>query len=100
MFKSWGRFLEFRLLSSFDGLPCDAMSIATVSLWDAYFLFTLTFLTLIQILGRSGTFWFYGLLGIGAWFFVYFLVPETKGRSLEEIEAFWRAGKLPRAMGT
>jgi MFS family permease len=77
-----------------------AMSIATVSLWATYLLSSLTFLTLIDLLGKPGTFWLYGLLGIGAWFFVYFLVPETKGRSLEEIEAYWHAGKHPRAMGT
>jgi MFS transporter, SP family, galactose:H+ symporter len=67
-----------------------AMSIATLALWGSYLLVTLTFLTLIEILGRSGTFWLYGLLGIGAWFFVYVLVPETKGKSLEEIQAHWR----------
>lgn len=77
-----------------------AMSVATVVLWGSYLLVTLTFLTLIQILGRPGTFFFYGLLGIGAWFFVYLFVPETKGRSLEEIEAYWRAGLQPRATGT
>ncbi len=77
-----------------------AMSIATVSLWATYLLSSLTFLTLIDLLGKPGTFWLYGLLGIGAWFFVYFLVPETKGRSLEEIEAYWHAGQHPRAMGT
>jgi sugar porter (SP) family MFS transporter len=77
-----------------------AMSIATVSLWAAYLLSSLTFLTLIDLLGRSGTFWLYGLVGIFVWFFVYFLVPETKGRSLEEIQDYWRAGKHPRAMGT
>jgi sugar porter (SP) family MFS transporter len=77
-----------------------AMSIATVSLWAAYLLSSLTFLTLIDLLGRSGTFWLYGLVGIFVWFFVYFLVPETKGRSLEEIQAHWSAGKHPRAMGT
>lgn len=77
-----------------------AMSIATATLWSAYILVSLTFLTLIQILGRAGTFWLYGLLGIAACLFVYFLVPETKGRSLEEIQAHWRAGKGPRAIGT
>jgi MFS transporter, SP family, galactose:H+ symporter len=77
-----------------------AMSIATVVLWSSYLLVTLTFLTLIETLGRAGTFWLYGLLGIGAWLFVYFLVPETKGKSLEEIQAHWQAGKHPRAMGT
>jgi sugar porter (SP) family MFS transporter len=66
-----------------------AMSIATVALWAGYLLSTLTFLTLIQTLGRAGTFWLYGLLGIGAGLFAYFFVPETKGKSLEEIQATW-----------
>jgi SP family galactose:H+ symporter-like MFS transporter len=77
-----------------------AMSIASIANWAANLVVALTFLTLIQALGRPGTFWLYGLVGIGAWFFAYFLVPETKGRSLEEIEAHWRAGKHPREMGT
>ncbi|MEN6292676.1 MAG: MFS transporter, partial [Methanobacterium sp.] len=40
-----------------------------------------------------GTFWLYSIIGISAWVFVYFLVPETKGKSLEEIEMQLRAGK-------
>jgi sugar porter (SP) family MFS transporter len=70
-----------------------AMSIATVALWTAYLLVTLTFLTTVHILGESGTFFFYTVMGIGAWLFVYALAPETKGKSLEEIQAHWRAGK-------
>jgi hypothetical protein len=31
----------------------------------------------------------YGVLAIGSWIFCYYLVPETKGRTLEEIEQFW-----------
>ncbi len=76
-----------------------AMSVATVFTWGAALIVTLTFLTLVQTVGRPGTFWLYGLLGIGAWLFVYFLVPETKGKSLEEIEAYWRAGKHAEATG-
>jgi len=66
-----------------------AMSIATVALWAGYLLSTLTFLTLIETLGRAGTFWLYSVLGIAAWIFAYFFVPETKGKSLEEIQATW-----------
>ena len=76
-----------------------AMSIATVANWGANLLVALTFLTLTQVLGRPATFWLYGLVGIGAWIFAYALVPETKGRSLEDIEAHWRVGKHPREMG-
>lgn len=76
-----------------------AMSIATVANWGANLLVALTFLTLIQFMGRPGTFWLYGLVGVGAWIFAYVLMPETKGRSLEDIEAHWRAGKHPREMG-
>ena len=76
-----------------------AMSIATVANWGANLLVALTFLTLVQVLGRPGTFWLYGLLSIGAWIFAYILAPETKGRSLEDIEAHWRAAKHPRELG-
>ena len=76
-----------------------AMSMATAANWGANLLVALTFLTLIQLLGRPMTFWFYSLAGIAAWLFAWFRVPETKGRSLEEIESHWQAGKHPRAMG-
>jgi SP family galactose:H+ symporter-like MFS transporter len=76
-----------------------AMSIASIANWGSNLIVALTFLTLIQVVGRPGTFWLYGLVGVGAWLFAYSLVPETKGRSLEEIEAHWRAGKHPREMG-
>jgi hypothetical protein len=45
---------------------------------------------LLDLLGPSWTFWLYGLLALGAWLFSYYLVPETKGRTLEEIEGFWQ----------
>ena len=76
-----------------------AMSVATSANWGANLFVALTFLTLIQATGRSSTFWIYGLVGIGAWLFTWFYVPETKGRSLEDIESHWKAGKHPRAMG-
>jgi SP family galactose:H+ symporter-like MFS transporter len=75
-----------------------AMSIAGEANWGSNLIIAFTFLTLIQLLGRSGTFWLYASIGIGAWIFTYLLVPETKGRTLEEIEAHWRAAKHPREM--
>jgi hypothetical protein len=51
----------------------------------------LSFLTLTQVLGKPATFWLYGVVTVGAWLFAFFLVPETKGKTLEEIEAHWRA---------
>ena len=58
--------------------------------WAFNFLVSLTFLSLIQILGASSTFWMYATLAIASWFFSYYLVPETKGRTLEEIEQSFR----------
>jgi sugar porter (SP) family MFS transporter len=58
--------------------------------WLANLVVTLTFLTLVQTAGASRTFWLYGFFAIGAWIFSYYLAPETKNRSLEEIERFWR----------
>ena len=66
-----------------------AAGIAAGANWLANFAVSLTFLSLLKLLGPSLTFWMYGALAIGSWLFSYYLVPETKGRSLEEIESFW-----------
>jgi SP family galactose:H+ symporter-like MFS transporter len=72
-----------------------AMSVGTVANWGANLIVALTFLTLTQVMGKAVTFWLYGAVSIGAWIFAFFLVPETKGKTLEQIEAHWRAGKKP-----
>jgi SP family galactose:H+ symporter-like MFS transporter len=59
--------------------------------WGSNLLVSLTFLTLLQMIGPTRTFWLYGLFAIAAWVFSYLRVPETKGRTLEEIEQFWRS---------
>ncbi|WP_276255310.1 sugar porter family MFS transporter [Halomontanus rarus] len=64
-----------------------AMGTVTVVNWAANLLVSLTFLRLVDVFGQSGTFWLYGGLSFLALVFCYQLVPETKGRSLEEIEA-------------
>jgi SP family galactose:H+ symporter-like MFS transporter len=70
-----------------------AMSVATLTNWAFNLLVTVSFLTLVHALGLSWTFWAYGLVSIAAWFFVKRFVPETKGRSLEQIEKDLAAGK-------
>jgi len=75
-----------------------AMSIGTIANWSANLIVALSFLTLTQVLGKPATFWLYGIVTIGAWLFAFFLVPETKGKTLEQIESHWRAGKHSRAL--
>jgi MFS transporter, SP family, galactose:H+ symporter len=58
--------------------------------WGSNLVIALTFLTLVEQLGPSWTFWLYGISAVAAWIFSYYFVPETKGRTLEEIEEFWR----------
>ncbi|MBA3833305.1 MAG: sugar porter family MFS transporter [Chthoniobacterales bacterium] len=75
-----------------------AMSAVTVTNWALNLAVAVTFLTLVGVLGHAGTFWLYGVIAVGASVFLYLLVPETKGKSLEQIEEHWRAGKSPRAL--
>jgi sugar porter (SP) family MFS transporter len=63
-----------------------AMGVAALMLWAADLLVSLTSLSLSNGLGPRGIFWLFGLIAVVAFVFVYFYVPETKGRSLEEIE--------------
>jgi sugar porter (SP) family MFS transporter len=63
-----------------------AMSISTVGNWSSNFLVSSFFLTLVGAISREGTFWLYGGLGVLSLIFFVVRVPETKGRSLEQIE--------------
>ncbi len=73
-----------------------AMSAATVSNFAFNFIVVLSFLPMLEILGKSTTFFIFGLITILSLFFVYFFVPETKGISLEKIEENWHKGISPR----
>jgi len=63
-----------------------AMSVATFFLWVASFLLTLTFPILQNSIGDAYTFWLYAAICLAGWLFVVVFVPETKGKSLEELE--------------
>jgi SP family sugar porter-like MFS transporter len=63
-----------------------AMSIATFALWAACFVLTYTFPLLNLMLKASGTFWLYGFICLLGFWFIFKKLPETKGKSLEEIE--------------
>jgi sugar porter (SP) family MFS transporter len=67
-----------------------AMSVAIMALWAACFILTYTFPILNKSLGASGTFWVYaGICAAGA-IFIWIKLPETKGKSLEQIENDWK----------
>lgn len=63
-----------------------AMSVGTFALWAACFVLTYTFPLLNKLLKASGTFWIYGFICVLGFWFIFKKLPETKGKSLEEIE--------------
>jgi MFS transporter, SP family, arabinose:H+ symporter len=67
-----------------------AVSIAVTALWIASFILTYTFPFLNNALGAAVTFWIYAAICVAGFLFIKARLPETKGKTLEEIEAFWR----------
>jgi sugar porter (SP) family MFS transporter len=63
-----------------------AISVAVSALWIACFILTYTFPLLERAIGTGKTFWLYSAICMAGFVFVYFYVPETKGKSLEQIE--------------
>lgn len=63
-----------------------AMALATFALWIACFILTFTFPLLNAGLGAAGTFWVYAGICLLGFIFISIRLPETKGKSLEEIE--------------
>jgi len=66
------------------------MSVATTFLWSACFVLTYTFPILNQRLGSARIFWLYSLICLLGFGVIFKWVPETKGRTLEAIEGFWK----------
>ncbi|MFT3864769.1 MAG: sugar porter family MFS transporter [Solirubrobacterales bacterium] len=86
------------------GVRSKAAGLGTMANWTFNFIVSLTFLLLIEALGRAGAFWFYAAIGLLTLWFCWKYVPETKGKPLEEIEAEFEAraaakGKTPVAPG-
>ena len=69
-----------------------AIAVATAANWLAAFLVAQFFLSLVDAIGESTTFFLFSALCIVTYVFVLRLVPETKGRSLEEIQERWVVG--------
>jgi len=67
----------------------QAMSLATMAIWAADFLVTATFLTVVDHLGMRGCFLLFAGLCLVAFVFSFRMVPETRDRTLEQIENSW-----------
>jgi sugar porter (SP) family MFS transporter len=72
-----------------------AVAIATAANWATAYLVSRYFLTLIDDIGKPATFWLFAFFSVCAFVFVQRLVPETKGRTLEEIEEMWEGDARP-----
>lgn len=65
------------------------VALATAANWAAAFVVSQSFLTLVDRLGTAATFWGFAALCAVAWVWIARAVPETKGRSLEDVQALW-----------
>lgn len=92
---SWGPVCWVLLSEIFPNSIRGALSIAVAAQWLSNLIVSWTFpmmndnAVLTQSFNHGFAYWIYGVMGIIAAFFVWKLVPETKGRSLEEIEKLW-----------
>lgn len=66
-----------------------ATAIAAMTLWAADYVVSQSFPPLLSSAGPATTFWIYGSMSLLTFFFTWRIVPETKGKSLEEIESLW-----------
>lgn len=66
-----------------------AVAFASFTQWIFNFLVVLLFPHFLASLGGAKTFLFLALMSLLQWLFTYYYVPETKGKSLEEIEHLW-----------
>jgi SP family sugar porter-like MFS transporter len=63
-----------------------AMSVSVVALWLGNFLLSQTFPVMYERMGLANCFWLYAGICLAGFLFIYFKLPETKGKTLEQIE--------------
>jgi len=73
-----------------------AMALATLSLWIGNFLVGQLTPVMLEGLGSSWTFWIFAICCSPALWITWKLIPETKGRSLENIENYWKETYKPK----
>ena len=66
-----------------------AAAAGTMTNWFFNFLVSVTFLSLIELLTETGAFWLYGSIGLVTLWFCWKFVPETKGKTLEQVDAIF-----------
>jgi len=95
---SWGPVTWVLLSEIFPNqIRGKAMAVAVAAQWIANYLVSWTFPILdknpylVEHFKHGFTYWMYGVMGILAALFMGKFVPETKGRSLEQMEGLWRA---------
>ena len=93
---SWGPVTWVLLSEIFPNSIRSAMSIAVAAQWVANLVISWTFPImdgnpfLTQLFHQGFSYWIYGIMGILAAWFVWKFVPETKGKSLEDMEKIWK----------
>jgi sugar porter (SP) family MFS transporter len=75
------------------------MAVASCTNWAMVTITTLAFEPLVHLLGMGSVFWIFAASMVVSLFCCYRYVPETRGRSLEQIEANLHAGKPLRHLG-
>ena len=65
------------------------VALATAANWGSAWLVSQFFLTLTDAIGQAGTFWLFAAFSVIAFIWITLRVPETKGKTLEEIERSW-----------
>ena len=69
-----------------------AVAVATAANWFAAWLVAQFFLSLVGLITEAGTFWLFAAFCAVTFVFVRLVVPETKGKTLEEVEILWGDG--------
>jgi SP family xylose:H+ symportor-like MFS transporter len=93
---SWGPVCWVLLSEIFPNSIRSALSIAVAAQWIANWVVSLTFpmmnenKALVANFHNGFSYWVYGVMGILSALFMWKLVPETKGKTLEQIEGLWK----------
>lgn len=92
---SWGP-LGWLINSEIYPLSARGMctGLSTTTCWVANYFVSMTFLSMVEMFGRSESFMVYAGFCVAAYFFVKEFVPETRGKTLEEIEQILRAAAM------